>query len=603
MDTLDRKLQEIYVPRSYEPTQDEAQPPRKRLSRRAKFWVITLAAVGTVCLHLGGETTQLPHVSSPVSAVAEFDWYALEPSTDINWTPCYDGHLCARLLLPLDYLSEDPDGPTTAIALRMIPAASRGTADYRGTVLINPGGPGGSGTNLVERAGANISRIVGGSFDVLGFDPRGTGASTPRVECFASAAERNIWMTQVGHQFLNASDHTLGLYRAREQVVAAKCEQAIGGELGIARFMSTASVATDMIKITEKLGQEKLHYWGFSYGSILGQYFSAMYPEKVGRVIIDGVYDGDNYRGALWSSNLADMEAVMDSLFTYCHEAGPLRCTLYESTPDTIRARYFGVLDEVARNPIAIPLAEPPVILTRKALITQLFSSSYKPLANYGTIVDTIRAIETGNQTALTALAPKIVDPTECKCSSGTIPWLAENDAFNAIACGDGEEHPYDPEYYANYYDELVKDSPHGGPIWAVHYLQCAEWRVRPKWRYTGPLAAANTSHPLLLISPRYDPVCPLRDALAVRERYSGAGLLVQNSHGHCSLSAPSLCTAKHVRAYMEHGVLPKEGAVCEADELPLIGSVSDVSAMSLEDQELLEAIRGLSEVVPMFGF
>ena len=187
----------------------------------------------------------------------------LEPSKDVNWTSCYDGQLCARLLLPLDYLSSDPDGPTTAIALRMIPAASRGTPDYRGTVLINPGGPGGSGTNLVERAGANISRIVGESFDVLGFDPRGTGASTPRVDCFASAAQRDIWKTQVGHQFLNASDHTMGLYRARETVVAAKCEEAIGGELGIARFMSTASVATDMIKITEKLGQEKLHYWGF----------------------------------------------------------------------------------------------------------------------------------------------------------------------------------------------------------------------------------------------------------------------------------------------------------------------------------------------------
>lgn len=184
----------------------------------------------------------------------------LEPSTDINWSPCFDGHRCARLLLPLDYL--EPEGPTTAIALRMIPAASRGTPAYRGTVLINPGGPGGSGTGLVGRAGTNISRIVGDAFDVLGFDPRGTGASTPSAICFDSEGQKAIWKTQ-GHRFVNVSDDTVGFHRAREQVVAGRCEQRIGGTEGIARFMSTASVATDMLRITEKMGQEKLHYWGF----------------------------------------------------------------------------------------------------------------------------------------------------------------------------------------------------------------------------------------------------------------------------------------------------------------------------------------------------
>ena len=97
--------------------------------------------------------------------------------------------------------------------------------------------------------------------------------------------------------------------------------------------------------------------------------------------------------------------------------------------------------------------------------------------------------------------------------------------------------------------------------------------------------------------------MCPLRDALVVRERYPGAGLLVQNSHGHCTLAAPSLCTAKHIQAYLKDGTLPREGTVCEADELPFIGSVRDVSALSVDDQELLDAMRGLAEVVPAFGF
>ena len=186
----------------------------------------------------------------------------MEPSTNISWTTCYNDQKCARLTLPLDYLSSEPNGPTTQIALRMIPAKDK--QNYRGTILINPGGPGGSGTGLVERAGGNISRIVGDSFDILGFDPRGIGASTPRADCFGNDAERQIWDMQDDHRLLNLSDPgTITLSRARQQMVADRCEEAIGGPEGIGRFMSTASVARDMLEITKKLGQEKLKYWGF----------------------------------------------------------------------------------------------------------------------------------------------------------------------------------------------------------------------------------------------------------------------------------------------------------------------------------------------------
>ena len=146
----------------------------------------------------------------------------------------------------------------------MIPARDR--TNYRGTVLLNPGGPGGSGTadDFIGLIGPNISTVVGDSFDVLGFDPRGIGASTPRLDCFVSKAERDIWHTQEGYQLLNASDEgVLDLYTARAKVVGDRCAQRSVAEGDIARFMDTASVATDMLNIVEKLGQEKLQYWGF----------------------------------------------------------------------------------------------------------------------------------------------------------------------------------------------------------------------------------------------------------------------------------------------------------------------------------------------------
>ena len=190
----------------------------------------------------------------------------LKPSTDIQWMSCYGSQQCARLLLPLDYLSNGTSNATTAIALRMIPA--RDHVNYLGTVLVNPGGPGGSGTELIGVLGQNLSTIAGDKFDVLGFDPRGIGASTPRLDCFGSKAARDVWNTQEGYQLLNASDDALlNFYKARAKVVADRCAQLSSSMEGdIARFMGTASVATDMLKITEKLGQEKVQYWGFVSG-------------------------------------------------------------------------------------------------------------------------------------------------------------------------------------------------------------------------------------------------------------------------------------------------------------------------------------------------
>ena len=133
-------------------------------------------------------------------------------------------------------------------------------------MFVNPGGPGAPGAEWVGTVGESLARILGPRFDVLGFDPRGTGASTPRADCFASAAQRSIWDAQEGHRVLDADPSgagTLGLFRARERVLAERCEEAIGGEDGIGGFMSTASVARDMLEISRKLGQDGLNYWGF----------------------------------------------------------------------------------------------------------------------------------------------------------------------------------------------------------------------------------------------------------------------------------------------------------------------------------------------------
>lgn len=328
-----------------------------------------------------------------------------------------------------------------------------------------------------------------------------------------------------------------------------------------------------------------------------------MYPDKLKRFVIDGVADAELYRASSVDTDLVFIDDIVDSLFKHCHQAGPDTCPIYDSNATKIRERYFNVLDHVAQNPVPVPLAEPPLVITRKALVTQLFYATYKPLALFPTVAKTIHAIETNNQTALAALASEIVSPTECECESKDGPTLVHKGEANlVVTCGDGDPYPYNPAEFAQVFSRLSESSALLAPLWADSYLGCADWKITPKWRWTGPLRAANTSHPILLVSTSYDPVCPLTQARAVQKRFGGSVLLTQESHGHCSLSAPSLCTAKYLREYFVDGTLPEEGATCEVDELPFVGRTKATRVLSTDDEELLDAMRGLAEGMPVFA-
>ena len=333
-----------------------------------------------------------------------------------------------------------------------------------------------------------------------------------------------------------------------------------------------------------------------------------MFPDKVGRFIIDGVFDANTYRDTLWPSYLVDMEEVINSLFQFCHQAGPERCPIYESTPSLIRARYFRTLDALKLSPVPISTANPPLVVTHSLLTAQLVIGAYTPHRSFPIIASTVHALETDDQEALIELISltDLVPPlAQCNCSEQSLPWFAPNEAFYAVACGDSlSSGHFDPDLFAKIYEDLVADSPQTGAFAAATTLKCADWPTRATWRYTGPLEAKGenaTASPMLILQPRWDPVCPLRDARAVLERYEGAAILVQESYGHCSLAAPSVCTARRVRAYFQEGTLPEEGAVCDVDELPFVGRIPR-ETMDAKEEELVWATRKLVDAVPRFG-
>ena len=327
-----------------------------------------------------------------------------------------------------------------------------------------------------------------------------------------------------------------------------------------------------------------------------------MYPDKIKRLIIDGVVDGHSYRISGYETDIVDVEAIVESLFTYCHQAGAENCPLYDASVDRIRDRFYKVLKQVEESPVPIALAYTPVVITRKALLAQFFRAAYQPLKAFPTVAAVVHALETTNITALIALAPQISNPTTCSCSSDPTRDASQNEAFYAVECADSDPYTFDADIFARFYNTLSEVSPLFAPVWGGSWISCAGWRVRPAWRLTGPVAAPNgTAHPLLLLSTRWDPVTPLAQARRVHARFAGSALVVQESHGHCSISSPSLCTAKIVRKYFKEGVLPEEGTVCGVDELPFVGKVDAARVLSAEDEELSAALGRLSEDVVTF--
>jgi pimeloyl-ACP methyl ester carboxylesterase len=201
------------------------------------------------------------------------------------------------LKVPLDWLRPFED-ERVVLAIIKLPASDVET--YKGPVFINPGGPGGSGVYALKRSGKLLQQVIGSNHDLISFDPRGVGATTPNVDCWSSIQSRKIWALQdVG--VIDSHPGILYDAYARATALSGLCSRKLAGNgtaklvssdspagHDISSFVSTASTARDMLEILNLGGWEKLRYWGFSYGTMLGGMFATLWPEKVERMVNDG---------------------------------------------------------------------------------------------------------------------------------------------------------------------------------------------------------------------------------------------------------------------------------------------------------------------------
>lgn len=300
------------------------------------------------------------------------------------------------LEVPLDYTNASAG--TTNLGIIKQPGE---TVDAQ-EVLVNPGGPGGSSVDFVMLDFARIRAKIGTKYALVGIDPRGTKYSGPSADCFADTSKvaSNAFMSNIFTPFDIAHEYELKINHQSILEYGKWCSQAYSVN-GTARYASTVATAQDMLhyirlraKDTGKSPENaKLWFYGISYGTALGGAFAALYPDRVERMILDGVLSLENEFTADWEGSLADGDKAAHFWFQQCFEAGPELCGFSQNATswEELEQRYLSMLEHLKENPIGLgdPLSPAviaatesgsiinPHVLTWQNLVTLVFTASY----------------------------------------------------------------------------------------------------------------------------------------------------------------------------------------------------------------------------------
>jgi pimeloyl-ACP methyl ester carboxylesterase len=480
---------------------------------------------------------------------------------EIDWQPCGEdlpGIECATVEVPLDYDSRR--GPTTEIALARVPATT--SAKKAPTVFVNPGGPGGSGVGMVTGGfGEFLHENLGGRLHVVGFDPRGVGASDP-LHCFDSEDDLVSFISGTPG-FPYERDHYEPFY---DHWASLADECLTRGEV-ITEHMSTADVARDLDTLRRAVGDQKLTYLGFSYGSYLGNTYANLFPRKVRALVIDGVLDP-----RLWSSGwqirsdrIATQEEF-DEFLRLCEEAGP-QCAFGDGRR-TVK-RWKALARSVEDEPVELG---DDFLYTYDLLIGDATGAMYSPEIwggpeGYGAFLDLVADAALGDQSAgrqARSVRRSFIERIDTHRQEADY----DNglDAYFGNQCADTEY----PDTFKRFLaiDEFAREGSRFGPFWWWFNNGCTDWPVAED-RYVGPWRA-DTSAPVLVVGNFFDGVTDHAGARATNRLLKNSRLLSYAGWGHTAYGR-SECTTEFIDAYLLDGALPPRGTVCPANPNPFI--------------------------------
>ncbi len=494
---------------------------------------------------------------------------AAAPASNLNWSPCYRafGPLqCTTVQVPLDY--DNPNGTSISIAMVRLPATD--AANRIGSLFLNPGGPGGSGVDLLLFAVPFLPPPLRARFDIIGFDPRGIARSTA-LRCFGTPRQWGPYFTPFAFPITAEEEEA---WITADRYLDSACEQR-GGP--IIDHMATADVARDLDLLRQAVGDEKLSYYGISYGSYIGQTYANMFPDNFRALAIDGVLDPIAWStGAPGEQDLpfstrlrsdAGAMATLDEFFRLCDEGGS-KCAFSDPTAADAAERFADLADLLLAQPILVvdPVSGELVPFTYQDLIANALGAMYDS-HSWPAFAQLLAFIHSQASPADLGAALRALWQQEgfiTKRGFPTYPNFVEG--FPAVACSDSDNpHAYTAWSRAG----AESDATFGyfGRIWTWISSICAEWPGADADRYMGPFDQ-TTTNPVLIIGNQFDPATRYEGAVRAHNLLPNSALLTVHAWGHASLGL-SGCAFGVLINYLISGATPAPGTVCEQDFVP----------------------------------
>lgn len=506
-----------------------------------------IAVLTAAALSLGACATPAPEVSlAPIVKPTAKSDSAIDPalkafySQKVDWKDCGKRLLCGKVLVPTNWSDPAHGSLSIAVAYR-----AADIAKPLGSVIFNPGGPGASGydwiINSVDYLGTKTLRS---NFNIVGFDPRGVGLSEPKVQCFDAKKTDELLYGDNG--FPLGSPQDLKSSRQMFSAFADACVKNTGPNMA---FIDTVSAAKDLDILRAVMGESKLDYLGFSYGSLLGETYAALFPKKISHMVIDGVIDptvSDSQQSVL---QIKGFDLALRNYLADCLSSSD--CPFKGTVPQALnRIRNF--LRTLETKPLPTKDGrELNAWVANTGLIMPLYSQDYWPQLSQA-----FAEAFDGDGTTFMGLADTYND----RDSSGKYTTnLME--ANIAISCLDSRQ-PADSSSMAKQNSRMLAASATLGRYWQFGALTCENWPY-PIAKHPASYSAKGSA-PILVVGTTGDPATPYGQAVSVATKVLSNGHLVTfNGEGHTAYGRSNECVSSAVDNYFIKSIVPSSDPGC----------------------------------------
>lgn len=459
------------------------------------------------------------------------------------WTDCGGGYQCSHLVVPRDY--DNPSRGTFDLGIIRLPAQDQ--AHRIGALFVNFGGPGGDAVDTIHAIGGGLFGAVNDRFDIVAVDPRGVTETQPSVDCQANQETQGIY----SKPFVTPFNLDVTALIAKDNAYIDRCKSLNGS---ILKYLSTANTAQDMDSVRSAMGEPKLNYFGFSYGTFLGSTYMSLFPHRYRAVVLDGPVDVNGWINRPME-NLREQSAGFERALGRFFQACAANQAFCGAGDDPL-----GTFDDLVQEANVHPL---PVTGDTRTVngddmdagaALAVYAKQLWPL-----LAGAIQEAEAGDGTLFRLLADFFYGRND----DGT--YSPGSDRYFLITAAD-QRYVHDVQTYLDAGNHSWGLFDH--TWWNAGYVELnyGLYDVRADNVYRGPFRASPSAPTVLEVATTYDPATPYRGALRTAATLGNVRLLTMRGDGHTAYGGNSPCIDNAVNAYIETLALPAAGTICKQD-------------------------------------